>query len=227
MARIRTIKPEFWTDEKVVALSPMARLLFIGLWNFVDDDGRGEFSPIRMKMQILPADSADVSELLGEIRREGLITVYEVEAKEYFSVNGFSKHQKVDHRSTSKCPPPPSSAEFPRVPPPEGKGMEGIKEGNSEAKASGANAPATVVPIDAKTALFREGIDTLSAMTGREPYSLKSQVGRWMKLTGEDCASILGVIRQARAKNVIEPIAWIEAALKPRDPDADIYRGVL
>jgi hypothetical protein len=31
MARIRTIKPEFWTDEKIVELSPFSRLLFIGL----------------------------------------------------------------------------------------------------------------------------------------------------------------------------------------------------
>ena len=39
MARIRTIKPEFWTSEQVVDCSPTARLLFIGLWNFCDDGG--------------------------------------------------------------------------------------------------------------------------------------------------------------------------------------------
>ena len=32
MPRIRTIKPEFWTDEKIIELSLPARLLFIGLW---------------------------------------------------------------------------------------------------------------------------------------------------------------------------------------------------
>ncbi len=31
MARIRTIKPEFFTSEDVVALSPLARLLFISV----------------------------------------------------------------------------------------------------------------------------------------------------------------------------------------------------
>lgn len=30
MARIRTIKPDFWTDEKLVKLSMEARLFFIG-----------------------------------------------------------------------------------------------------------------------------------------------------------------------------------------------------
>ena len=33
MPKIRAIHPEFWTDEKVVEGSPLARLLFIGMWN--------------------------------------------------------------------------------------------------------------------------------------------------------------------------------------------------
>lgn len=109
MARIRTIKPEFWTDEKVVALSPLARLLFIGMWNFVDDEGRAEWSPMRLKMQVLPGDDADVSMLLDEIRRVSLIQVYVIDGKEYFYVCGFVKHQKVDKRRASKIPEPPSS----------------------------------------------------------------------------------------------------------------------
>ncbi|MCS5946284.1 hypothetical protein LNP25_19480 [Klebsiella variicola subsp. variicola] len=52
MARIRTVKPEFWTDEKVVECSIPARLLFIGLFNFANDMGCLERSPKRLKMQI-------------------------------------------------------------------------------------------------------------------------------------------------------------------------------
>ena len=52
MARIRTIKPDFWSDEKIVELTPWARLLFIGLWNFSDDDGRMPFSPKKIKMLV-------------------------------------------------------------------------------------------------------------------------------------------------------------------------------
>jgi hypothetical protein len=131
MARIRTIKPEFWTDEKVVSLSPLARLLFIGMWNFVDDYGRSEFSPIRLKMQILPADAVEIGGLLGEIVEAGLITIYSVGDKRFFEVRGFTKHQKVDHRSASKIPPPqpppPNSPEPSRKTP-----LEGIKEGIKE-----------------------------------------------------------------------------------------------
>ncbi len=113
MARIRSIKPDYWTDEKIVTMSPLARLLFIGMWNFVDDYGRAEYSPLRLKMQILPADSADIQELIGEIRGKKLIDVYEVDNKEYFVVCGFAKHQKIDKRVVSKIPEPPKCPPIP------------------------------------------------------------------------------------------------------------------
>lgn len=153
MARIRSVKPEFWTDEKVVELSFPARLLFIGLWNFADDDGRMVYSPKRIKMQVFPADSIDVSELVGEIQRNGMVQVYVVEGVEYLQINNFAKHQKIDKRSASKLPIPPNSPESPRIPPnpadsstnpaeshrippTEGngrdQGREGIKEGKKQ-----------------------------------------------------------------------------------------------
>ncbi len=126
MARIRTIKPDFWVDEKVVEVSAFARLLFIGLWNFADDVGRMEYRPNKIKMQIFPADSLDISELIGELRGESLVNVYVVEGKEYLGINGFSKHQKIDKRLNSKHPPPAGSPQFTPT--------EGIKEGIKEVK---------------------------------------------------------------------------------------------
>ena len=132
MARIRSIKPETWTDEKMVEMSPLARLLFIGLWNFADDEGRMVYSPTRIKLQILPADSVDISALLGEIRGKSLIVVYAVDGVEYLQVVNFARHQKVDKRTPSKYPAPPEvPSEFPRIPPPD-QGREGIKEGIKE-----------------------------------------------------------------------------------------------
>lgn len=40
MARIRTIKPEFWGDEKLAPLPPIDRLVFLGLIGMADDAGR-------------------------------------------------------------------------------------------------------------------------------------------------------------------------------------------
>ncbi len=44
MARIRTTKPEFWSSAQIIELSRDARLLFIGMWNFCDDNGRHKAS---------------------------------------------------------------------------------------------------------------------------------------------------------------------------------------
>jgi hypothetical protein len=149
MARIRSIKPEFWTDEKVVTLSAFARLVFIGLWNFVDDYGRAPCSPARLKMQILPADSADFPQLLAEISGAGLVTIYTIDDKQFLQVNGFEKHQKIDKRVTSKYPAPPISPE-PRPFLPLDQGREGIKEGiNADASAPPQSSPpATTAEVD-------------------------------------------------------------------------------
>lgn len=148
MARIRTIKPDFWTDEKVVELSPFARLVFIGLWNFVDDHGRIPCSPVKLKMLILPADSADFPQLLAEISGAGLITIYAVDDKQFLQVNGFDKHQKIDKRAASKHPAPPISPTSPQILPLEGKGMEG--KGNGNAAPSGAQ----IIPTNPEKTFF-------------------------------------------------------------------------
>lgn len=106
MARIRTVKPEFWTDEKIVELTPWARLLFLGLLNFSDDAGRLVNSPKRLKMQILPADSVSIPVLLTELENQGLLRFYAVKQAEYIEIVNFSKHQKINHPSKTMLPGP-------------------------------------------------------------------------------------------------------------------------
>ena len=86
MARIRTIKPEFWTSEQVMECSTNARLMFLGMWNFADDLGRLPLSAKTIKAQIFPSDSFDLNEILGmiqELSTNGLVLQYEVEGKHY------------------------------------------------------------------------------------------------------------------------------------------------
>jgi uncharacterized phage protein (TIGR02220 family) len=129
LARIRTIKPDFWTDENVVECSPLARLLFIGLWNFADDEGRMVYSPVRVKLQILPADNCDVPKLIEELAARRMVLIYQVDSVSYLCIPNFPRHQKIDKRAASKLPEPPrlppNPPESPRIPPTEGKGMEG------------------------------------------------------------------------------------------------------
>lgn len=108
MARIRTIKPEFWSSEQVMESRPLARLLFIGLWNFCDDGGNHPLAPRTIKALIFPGDDITteaVSELLGELEGSGLTRSYTVDGRLYLHVNGW-KHQKIEKR-TFKYPKPP------------------------------------------------------------------------------------------------------------------------
>jgi hypothetical protein len=107
MARIRTVKPEFWTSEQVVECSPNARLLFIGTWCFSDDAGIHPASTKRVKMEVFPADpftDADVQVWIDELHRVGLLETYDVEGALYWRITGWSRHQKID-RPTFKFPP--------------------------------------------------------------------------------------------------------------------------
>lgn len=108
MARIRSIKPEFWTSEQVMECSTNTRLLFIGLWNFADDAGRHPSSAKQIKALVFPADdfsSEDVRRMLDELSAHGLISFYAVEGKEYFQITGWH-HQKIDRPQKSKYPGP-------------------------------------------------------------------------------------------------------------------------
>jgi hypothetical protein len=111
MARIRTVKPEFWTDEKIVECSISARLLFVGLFNFADDRGCLERSPKRIKMQVFPADTIDCEPLLNELIAHGLLTEYSVNGSQYLLINGFLKHQRINRPSKTNIPLPPGITE--------------------------------------------------------------------------------------------------------------------
>lgn len=135
MARIRTIKPEFWSSEQVMECSPIARLLFIGLWNFCDDAGNHVDSERTIKAEIFPGDdisSTDVRRLLDELSSKSLIAYYSHENKGFLHVTGWH-HQKID-RPTVKHPrfSGEKSGGARRVldesSPPEGKGREGNGE---------------------------------------------------------------------------------------------------
>lgn len=108
MARIRTVKPEFWTSEQIMECSPNARLLFIGMWNFADDAGRLTCSPRTLKAQIYPSDdltSDDVLGMLLELAHHGLLGFYEIDNKALIQITGW-KHQRIDKPQPAKFPPP-------------------------------------------------------------------------------------------------------------------------
>lgn len=108
MARIRSIKPEFWQDELVGTLPVHARLLFIGLWTIADDDGRFRANPRFVQAQVFPYDAAaDVPAALAELERVGRIQLYEADGQAFGWVRKFKEHQRIDKPKPSSHPPPP------------------------------------------------------------------------------------------------------------------------
>jgi hypothetical protein len=105
MARIRTIKPEFFTSEDVVALSPLARLLFIAMWCESDREGRMDWKPATFKLRYLPGDNCDIDQLCQEIVDQGLVIPYEVGGKKYAEIPSFPRHQVINNRETESAIP--------------------------------------------------------------------------------------------------------------------------
>ena len=130
--RIRTIKPGFFTHEEIAELSPLARILFIGLWCMADVAGRLEDRPKRIKIEVLPYDKADADALLNEIQGRGFIERYAVDGVRIIQVKNFEKHQRIsgkEAQTTSEYPEkqPGSTGEAPGcfTESQEGKGREG------------------------------------------------------------------------------------------------------
>ncbi len=98
MPKIRTIKPEFWTDDAIMNCSLPARLFFIGLLTFADDVGIFEWIPRSLKAKIFPSDQTDISILLIELENNSLIEKIQFEGRDYGKITNFSKHQKIDPR---------------------------------------------------------------------------------------------------------------------------------
>jgi hypothetical protein len=107
MARIRSVKPEFFMDEELAALPAEARLLFIGLWTLADKDGRLEDRPKRIKAGLFPYDSTDVEPLLAALATGDFIQRYKTDGHACISIRNFAKHQRPHPKETSYGLPPP------------------------------------------------------------------------------------------------------------------------
>ena len=106
MPRIRSIKPDFFTNDELAEVKPLGRLLFAGLWCMADKEGRLRDRPTRIKATVQPFDGANVNKLLDGLQDRGFIQRYEVDGERYIQVVNFAKHQRPHHKEEeSKIPP--------------------------------------------------------------------------------------------------------------------------
>jgi hypothetical protein len=99
MARIRTIKPQFWDDAKIGRIPRDARLLYIGLWTFADDLGVVIADPVWLKSKIFPYDRIQIQQLeawLGLLEETGFISLLSVKSESFYYLPTFSRHQIIN-----------------------------------------------------------------------------------------------------------------------------------
>lgn len=109
MARIRSIKPEFFKSEDVASLPMRARLTWLGLWVHADNYGRAKDNPRLIKSDVWPLDPvslADIEEDLDTLAAHGRIVRYEANGKAYLAVVNWD-HQAIARPGRPKHPAPP------------------------------------------------------------------------------------------------------------------------
>lgn len=112
MARMRSVKPEFWTDRKLARISRDARLLYIALWNQADEWARVHGDTRYVKGHCLPYDDdlslTAVDRLLDELDDAGHVQRYEAEGDPYLFLPKLAKHQRLEPAKVpSRLPEPP------------------------------------------------------------------------------------------------------------------------
>jgi hypothetical protein len=117
LMRIRSIKPEFWTDKRVASWDLFTRLFFVGLWSAADDHGRGSAEPARLAAELFPYDLsrdaretlANVSRALATLSESRRVTFYRIGDEDFFEIANWGRHQRVDKPGKSRIPEPCAS----------------------------------------------------------------------------------------------------------------------
>lgn len=105
MARIRTIKPEFWKHEKLSALPEATHLLAGALLNYADDYGYFNANPalIRAECSPLREPSVSIQDSLELLRGIGYLRFgTSDDGRRYGQIVKFEDHQRVNRPSDSK-----------------------------------------------------------------------------------------------------------------------------
>src|SRR5690625_271906 len=109
MARIRTIKPEFFDSPSTAACSPWARLLYIAMWCLADDWGVGQANMKELAAFAFPNDDQwthkELPSLCKEIADNHEVTCNPHRGRAYHAIHGLEDHQVTQRRAKRRYPP--------------------------------------------------------------------------------------------------------------------------
>ena len=145
MARTRSLKPGFFTNDSLAEVEPLGRLLFQGLWCIADRAGRLEERQRRIKAEILPYDDTDIDRLLTELSQRGFIIRYAAGDVRYIQVTNFTRHQYPNKNEKASTIPAPEG--YVQVPPTTSDDDESIAQSHPESSGTST----VLVPDDSHT----------------------------------------------------------------------------
>lgn len=116
--RIRTIKPDIWRSEDFASLSDFGQLMFIGLINYVDDNGVGRYNIVDFAADVFASRLASnpaellpkITEVFGNLSDRGMVQIYDAEINgktgRYVYLTNWDRHQKISHPMKPRFPRP-------------------------------------------------------------------------------------------------------------------------
>lgn len=178
MARIRTIKPEFWRNEGLSRLAEATHLLAAALLNYADDEGyfnanpklvAAECSPLREPSVTIPASLLALSEA------DYLVLGKTPDGREYGRIVKFRDHQVINKPTPSKIKALPieweRSVPTTVVVPEASRAEQGT--GNRERKRKGKTPPKGGSAGEMKEVSRDEVLEALTA------YNVQAQAHGW------------------------------------------------
>lgn len=142
MARMRSIKPEFFKDQDLAEELPGrdgrdARQLYVGLWGLADEHARLRGDARYIKGEIYPYDDditpADVERFIDMIVASGRAVRYRVRSSVYLFLPKLDEHQRLEpDKVPSRLPGPDDGAPLPAPTPPSGSGADSSESRTDE-----------------------------------------------------------------------------------------------
>lgn len=217
--RIRSIKPEFWRSEDISRLDRDDRLLFVGLWSYVDDNGVGRDRLAEVCADLFahdleqnPRDTfARVQRGLAHLAAAGLIVRYESDGKPFLEVTTWTDHQRIDRPAKPRYPRYDSDRDIlatdsrhPREDAATGTGEQGIRgAGDQGAEEQVSSSEVAVAPSRPDVDRLLDLLDSeIVRNGGRAPARTKKNVDAMRLLLDRD---------QRTEEQVERAIRWCQA----------------
>lgn len=217
MSRIRTVKPEFWQHPKTGTVSRDARLLFLGLLNEADDEGRMRYSPKRLAGVLFPFDedvtSAELGIWISELSQATLVDVYTVDGADYLAVPGFTEHQRINRPSKSILPvKPPGGLTEPSLNPP--RAVTEVSRGEVEVEQGMEGEGELIAPIPARNGKRDELWESMLVVCGISGAISPSARGAYNRARA-DLAACGATPIEVQERAAIYRMRWPSASLTP------------